>query len=79
MTGAISKSAISAIEIAADQLGGDRETVGQLAGEIALLTQLPLASILRHYVHILSVAVTVCNIPFHFGALGLEFKLQKSR
>lgn len=64
MTGAFSKSAISAIEIAADQLGGDRETV--VAGEIALVTQLPLASILRHYVHILSNAVTVCNILFLF-------------
>ncbi|MCC3410313.1 MAG: hypothetical protein JGK24_06265 [Microcoleus sp. PH2017_29_MFU_D_A] len=38
--------------------------------DIASLTQLPLASILRHYVHILSVTVIVCNIPFHFWALG---------
>ncbi|MCC3571566.1 MAG: hypothetical protein JGK30_10250 [Microcoleus sp. PH2017_40_RAT_O_B] len=37
---------------------------------IASVMQLPLASILRHYVHILSVTVIVCNIPFHFWALG---------
>ncbi|MGB3264459.1 MAG: hypothetical protein WBA89_10915 [Microcoleus sp.] len=36
--------------------------------DIACLTQLPLASILRHDVHILSVTVIVCNIPFHFLA-----------
>ncbi|MCW6049670.1 hypothetical protein QUB60_21765 [Microcoleus sp. A2-C5] len=36
--------------------------------DIASLTQLPLASILRHYVHILSVTVIVCNIPFHIRA-----------
>ncbi|MFM9264342.1 hypothetical protein [Tychonema sp. BBK16] len=44
-----------------------------VAGEITLVTQLPLGSILRHYVHILSVPVIVCNIPFHFWALGAEF------
>lgn len=27
---------------------------------------------MRHYVHILSNPVTVCNIPFHFWALWLD-------
>ncbi|XZN99638.1 MAG: hypothetical protein ACM65L_13850 [Microcoleus sp.] len=43
-----------------------------VAGEITLFTQLPLASILRHYVHILSVPVIVCNIPFHFWVQKLR-------
>ena len=44
----------------------------KLAGEITLLTQLPLASILRHYVHILSNAVTVCNILSEFWVQKLR-------
>ena len=43
-----------------------------VAGEITLLTQLPLGSILRHYVHILSNAVIVCNIRFHFWVQKLR-------
>ncbi|WP_377475369.1 MAG: hypothetical protein P2A85_21230 [Microcoleus anatoxicus] len=42
----------------------DCPIIGQ---EFDSVTQLPHASILRHYVHILSVTVIVCNIRFHFG------------
>jgi hypothetical protein len=67
MTGAFSNFAI---EITAIRWRSSDCLV--VAGEITLLTQLPLASILRHYVHILSVPVIVCNIPFYFWALSLS-------
>lgn len=44
--------------------------------DIASLTQLPLASILRHYVHILSVTVIVCNILFHLWAPAWVFSVK---
>ena len=51
--------------------------------DIASLTQLPLASILRHCVHILSVTVIVCNIPFHswapLGSSRFKFYSEKNR
>lgn len=45
--------------------------------EFNSLTQLPLASILRHDVHFLSVTVIVCNIPFHFWVYGTECGIAK--